>query len=299
VGAERLSQLRRWLLRRYGTAVAVMAFDEKWQADTFARKTAICASASKLLTEKAGFPAEDIVFDPNIFAIATGIEEHANYAVDFIEATAWIKQHLPHAIVSGGVSNVSFSFRGNNPVREAIDAVFLYHAIQAGMDMGIVSAGALALYKELPVELSEAVEAVVLNRDSDRPGEATDRLRERVRKELWGYVPAESLSDDALIHEQYQDIRPAPGYPACPDHTENGLIWGMTLIEEGISIELTESYAMNPAASVSGIYFSHPEARYFTVGKIAKDQVEGYARRKGMTVEEAEQWLAPNLGYDA
>ncbi len=155
------------LCRRYGAAIIVMAFDEEGQADTYARKTEICQRAYSILTEQVGFPAEDIIFDPNIFAVATGIEEHNNYGVDFIEATRWIKQHLPHAMVSGGVSNVSFSFRGNNPVREAIHAVFLYHAIQAGMDMGIVNAGQLAVYDELSQELREAVEDVVLNRRSD------------------------------------------------------------------------------------------------------------------------------------
>jgi 5-methyltetrahydrofolate--homocysteine methyltransferase len=162
------------LCRRYGAAIIVMAFDEAGQADTFARKTEICQRAYSILTEQVGFPAEDIIFDPNIFAVATGIEEHNNYGVDFIEATRWIKQHLPHAMVSGGVSNVSFSFRGNNPVREAIHAVFLYHAIQAGMDMGIVNAGQLAVYDELPSELRERVEDVVLN----RRGDATERLLE-------------------------------------------------------------------------------------------------------------------------
>jgi len=162
------------LCRRYGAAIIVMAFDEAGQADTFARKTEICQRAFSILTEQVGFPAEDIIFDPNIFAVATGIEEHNNYGVDFIEATRWIKQHLPHAMVSGGVSNVSFSFRGNNPVREAIHAVFLYHAIQAGMDMGIVNAGQLAVYDELPNELRERVEDVVLN----RRGDATERLLE-------------------------------------------------------------------------------------------------------------------------
>ncbi|MEW8118006.1 MAG: methionine synthase [Candidatus Thiodiazotropha sp.] len=153
------------LCRRYGAAVIVMAFDETGQADTQARKIEICARAYHLLTERVGFSAEDIIFDPNIFAIATGIEEHNNYGVDFIEAIREIKQRLPHALVSGGVSNVSFSFRGNNPVREAIHAVFLYHAIKAGMDMGIVNAGQLAVYDELPAQLREAVEAVVLNTD--------------------------------------------------------------------------------------------------------------------------------------
>ncbi|MGD8742522.1 MAG: methionine synthase, partial [Granulosicoccaceae bacterium] len=162
------------LCRRYGAAVIVMAFDEAGQADTYERKVEICTRAYKVLTEQVGFPAEDIIFDPNIFAVATGIEEHNNYGVDFIEATRTIKQNLPHALVSGGVSNVSFSFRGNNPVREAIHSVFLYHAIQAGMDMGIVNAGQLAVYDDLPEELRERVEDVVLNRRED----ATERLLE-------------------------------------------------------------------------------------------------------------------------
>lgn len=155
------------LVRRYGAAVIVMAFDEVGQADTRARKTEICTRAYHLLVNEAGFPPEDIIFDPNIFAIATGIEEHNNYAVDFIEAVQDIKSTLPHALVSGGVSNVSFSFRGNEPVREAIHAVFLYHAIQAGMDMGIVNAGQLAIYEDIPAELKQAVEDVVLNRHED------------------------------------------------------------------------------------------------------------------------------------
>jgi len=160
------------LVRRYGAAAVVMAFDEKGQADTFERKVGIAQRAYDLLTQKVGFPPEDIVFDPNIFAIATGIEEHNNYAVDFINATRWIRQHLPHAKVSGGVSNVSFSFRGNDPVREAIHTVFLYHAIRAGMTMGIVNAGQLGVYDEIPPELRERVEDVVLNRRPD----STERL---------------------------------------------------------------------------------------------------------------------------
>ena len=155
------------LVQRYGAAVIVMAFDEVGQADTKERKVEICTRAYNILTKQLGFPPEDIIFDPNIFAIATGIDEHNNYAVDFIEATREIKRTLPHAKVSGGVSNVSFSFRGNNPVREAIHSVFLYHAIQAGMDMGIVNAGQLAIYEDLPKELREKVEAVVLNTSDD------------------------------------------------------------------------------------------------------------------------------------
>ena len=162
------------LCRRYGAAAVVMAFDEQGQADTQARKIEICARSYKLLTEQVGFPAEDIIFDPNIFAVATGIEEHNNYAVDFIEATRIIKQNLPYAKISGGVSNVSFSFRGNEPVREAIHTAFLYHAIQAGMDMGIVNAGQLGVYEEIPKDLLERVEDVLLNHRPD----ATERLVE-------------------------------------------------------------------------------------------------------------------------
>ena len=160
------------LLRRYGAAVVVMAFDEKGQADTKVRKVEICQRAYKLLTEQIGFPPQDIIFDPNIFAVATGIEEHNNYAVDFIEATRDIKRLCPHAKVSGGVSNVSFSFRGNDAVREAIHSVFLYHAIGAGMDMGIVNAGQLTVYDDIPPLLKERVEDVILNRRDD----ATERL---------------------------------------------------------------------------------------------------------------------------
>jgi 5-methyltetrahydrofolate--homocysteine methyltransferase len=168
------------LVRRYGAAAVVMAFDEQGQADTFQRKTEICARAYRILTEDVGFPAEDVIFDPNIFAIATGIEEHDNYAVDFIEATRWIKQHLPGAKVSGGVSNVSFSFRGNDPVREAIHTVFLYHAIRAGMDMGIVNAGMIGVYDDLDPELRERVEDVVLNRRKDA-GERLVEIAERAK----------------------------------------------------------------------------------------------------------------------
>lgn len=166
------------LLRRYGAAVIIMAFDEEGQADTRERKVEICTRAYRLLVDQVGFPAEDIIFDPNIFAVATGIEEHNNYAVDFIEAVRDIKRTLPHALISGGVSNVSFSFRGNEPVREAIHAVFLYHAIRAGMDMGIVNAGQLGIYEDIPAELKEAVEDVVLNRRDD----GTDRLLEIAEK---------------------------------------------------------------------------------------------------------------------
>jgi 5-methyltetrahydrofolate--homocysteine methyltransferase len=168
------------LCMRYGAAIIVMAFDEEGQADTFERKVEICERAYRLLVDEIGFPAEDIIFDPNIFAIATGIEEHNNYGMDFIQATEWIHNNLPHAMISGGVSNVSFSFRGNNPVREAIHSVFLYHAIKAGMSMGIVNAGQLAVYDDLPTELREAVEDVVLNRRDDGTEQLLD-LAEKYR----------------------------------------------------------------------------------------------------------------------
>jgi 5-methyltetrahydrofolate--homocysteine methyltransferase len=172
-GEEKFVKQAREILK-YGAAAVVMAFDEKGQADTFERKVSICTRAYHILTEKVGFPPEDIVFDPNIFAVGTGLAEHNNYGVDFIEATRVIKKTLPHAKVSGGVSNLSFSFRGNNPVREAIHSVFLYHAVKAGMTMGIVNAGQLAVYDDIPEELLGPVEDLVLN----RRGDATDRLLE-------------------------------------------------------------------------------------------------------------------------
>jgi 5-methyltetrahydrofolate--homocysteine methyltransferase len=195
------------LVRRYGAAVVVMAFDEQGQADTFERKTKICARAYKILTEEVGFPPEDIIFDPNIFAVATGIEEHANYGVTFIEAVRWIRKNLPYAHISGGVSNLSFSFRGNEAVREAMHAVFLYHAISAGMDMGIVNAGQLAVYDELNPELREACEDVVLNRRAD----ATERLlafaerykgggvEKREADLAWREWPVEKRLEHALV----------------------------------------------------------------------------------------------------
>ena len=195
------------LVRQYGAAVIVMAFDEHGQADTRERKVSICTRAYRVLTERIGFPPEDIIFDPNVFAIGTGIEEHANYAVDFIEATREIKATLPHARISGGVSNVSFAFRGNNPVREAIHAVFLYHAVKAGMDMGIVNAGALTLYSDIPPALLERVEDLVLNRRPD----ATERLLEvaadvkgtaAVANDLlaWRELPVRERLAYALVH---------------------------------------------------------------------------------------------------
>ena len=240
------------LIKRYGAAAVVMAFDEKGQADTFARKTEICQRAYRVLVDEVGFAPEDIIFDPNIFAVATGIEEHANYAVDFIEAVRWIKANLPGAKVSGGVSNVSFSFRGNDPVREAIHTVFLYHAIQAGMDMGIVNAGMVGVYDDLEPELRERVEDVVLNRRPD----AAERLLEIAeaakgaakddsKKLEWRGTPehpktvGERLSH-ALVHgitdfivpdteEAYQDIVVAKG--GRPLHVIEGpLMDGMNIV---------------------------------------------------------------------
>ena len=239
------------LVRRYGAAAVVMAFDEKGQADTFQRKIEICERAYRVLVDEVGFPPEDIIFDPNIFAIATGIEEHDNYAVDFIEATRWIKQNLPGAKVSGGVSNVSFSFRGNEPVREAIHTVFLYHAIQAGMDMGIVNAGMVGVYDDLEPELRERVEDVVLNRRKDageRLIEIADRAKSAGKDEsarlAWRGTPeqpapVEQRLSHALVHgitdfieadteEAWQAIRARGGRPL---HVIEGpLMAGMNIV---------------------------------------------------------------------
>jgi 5-methyltetrahydrofolate--homocysteine methyltransferase len=194
------------LIGRYGAAVIVMAFDEQGQADTLQRKIDICSLVYKLLTERANFPANDIIFDPNILTVATGLDEHRNYAVDFLEATRWIKSNLPGARVSGGVSNISFSFRGNNTVREAMHAAFLYHAIRAGLDMGIVNAGQLAVYEEIEPDLRERVEDVLLNRRDD----ATERLvdfaenvkakgKSPVKDEAWRAEPVEERLKHALV----------------------------------------------------------------------------------------------------
>ncbi|WP_454918577.1 methionine synthase [Xanthobacter sediminis] len=231
------------LVRRYGAAVVVMAFDEEGQADTYERKTSICKRAYDILTGM-GFPPEDIIFDPNVFAVATGIEEHAGYGVAFIEATAWIRTHLPHAHVSGGVSNLSFSFRGNEPVREAMHAVFLYHAIQAGMDMGIVNAGQLAVYDEIEPGLREACEDVVLNRRAD----ATERLlalaegfkgaagKEKREADLaWRSWPVEKRLEHALVNGITDfveaDTEEARASVARPLHVIEGpLMAGMNVV---------------------------------------------------------------------
>src|SRR3984957_4187546 len=204
-GEEKFKKQAR-LVHRYGAAVVVMAFDEQGQADNLARRKEICVRAYRILTEEVGFPPEDIVFDPNILTVATGMEEHNNYAVDFIAAVRWIKETLPFARVSGGISNISFSFRGNNAVREAMHAAFLYHAINAGLDMGIVNAGQLAVYEEIPKDLLELVEDVLLNRRRD----ATERLvdyaekvkssaKVQVKDEAWRAAPGEEQLSHALV----------------------------------------------------------------------------------------------------
>ncbi len=234
------------LIKRYGAATVVMAFDEQGQADTYARKIEICERAYRILVDEVGFPPEDIIFDPNIFAIATGIAEHDNYAVDFIEATRWIKQHLPGAKVSGGVSNVSFSFRGNDPVREAIHTVFLYHAIQAGMDMGIVNAGMIGVYDELDPELRERVEDVVLNRRPDA-GERLVEIAESAKgaakddskKNEWRGLPIRERLTHALVRginehidedteEMWQLIKAEGGRPLAV--IEGPLMDGMNVV---------------------------------------------------------------------
>ena len=228
---------------RYGAAAVVMAFDEDGQADTCARKVEICTRAYKVLTEQVGFPPEDIIFDPNIFAIATGIEEHDNYAVDFIEATRIIRDTLPGCHVSGGVSNVSFSFRGNEPVRQAIHSVFLYHAIKAGMDMGIVNAGGMPIYDDLDPELRERVEDVVLNRRKDgteRLLEIAERYRGKkgevqVENLAWREKPVQERLSHALVHgiDQYveTDTEEARQLSTRPlDVIEGPLMDGMNVV---------------------------------------------------------------------
>ncbi|MBZ9556666.1 MULTISPECIES: methionine synthase [unclassified Modicisalibacter] len=262
--------------RRFGAAIVVMAFDESGQADSLARKTEICARAYRLLVDEIGFPAEDIIFDPNIFAIATGIEEHDNYAVDFIEATRWITGHLPHAMVSGGVSNVSFSFRGNNTVREAIHSVFLYHAIQAGLTMGIVNAGQLAVYDDLPGELREAVEDVVLNRRAD----ATERLLEL----------AERYKDDGSGATRKEDLE-WRGWEV-EKRIEHALVKGITsYIEE--DTELARQRAERPIEVIEGPLMDgmNVVGDLFGAGKMFLPQVVKSAR----VMKQAVAYLIPYI----
>ncbi|HIP67593.1 MAG TPA: methionine synthase [Chromatiales bacterium] len=264
------------LCRRYGAAIIVMAFDEEGQADTQQRKVEICARAYKILTEEIGFPAEDIIFDPNIFAVATGIEEHNNYAVDFIEATREIKRTLPYAKVSGGVSNVSFSFRGNNPVREAIHSVFLYHAIQAGMDMGIVNAAQLAVYDDLPDELRNVVEDVVLNRDP----EAGEKLVE---------IAPNYLGDGSTaVKEENLEWREWP----VEKRLEHSLVKGIT---EYIDADTEEAFAKlkRPIKVIEGPLMDgmNVVGDLFGAGKMFLPQVVKSAR----VMKKSVAWLQPHL----
>ncbi|GHC20098.1 methionine synthase [Kushneria pakistanensis] len=262
--------------RRFGAAIVVMAFDEQGQADTQARKIEICERAYRILVDEIDFPAEDIIFDPNIFAIATGIEEHNNYAVDFIEATRWIKQHLPHAMISGGVSNVSFSFRGNNTVREAIHSVFLYHAIRAGLSMGIVNAGQLAVYDDLPEELRNAVEDVVLNRRSD----ATERLLDI----------AERYKDDGGGVQKKEDLEWRSW--EVEKRIEHALVKGITVyIEE--DTELARQRAARPIEVIEGPLMDgmNVVGDLFGAGKMFLPQVVKSAR----VMKQAVAYLIPHI----
>src|SRR5207245_10278122 len=230
------------LIKRYGAAGVVMAFDEVGQADTVERKVEICARAYRILTEEIGFPPQDIIFDPNVLTVATGIEEHANYAINFIEATRKIKATLPRCKISGGISNISFSFRGNNAVREAMHSAFLYHAIRAGLDLGIVNAGQLAVYEEIPKDLLELVEDVLLNRRPD----ATERLvafaetvkqkdKAAVQEDAWRQGPVEERLSHALVKGIVEyieaDVEEARRkYPKPLEVIEGPLMAGMNIV---------------------------------------------------------------------
>ncbi|WOJ95863.1 methionine synthase [Congregibacter brevis] len=291
---EFLEQARR--CQRYGAAVVVMAFDEDGQADSIARRKEICQRSWDLLRERLDFNPDDIIFDPNIFAVATGIEAHNNYAVDFIEATRWIKENLPGAKVSGGVSNVSFSFRGNNPVREAIHSVFLYHAIQAGMDMGIVNAGQLAVYDELPAELRDAVEDVVLNRRDD----STERLLDiagkyhadgpatvRVEDLAWRDEPVSKRLEYALvkglngfIEEDAEEARQQASRPI--EVIEGPLMDGMNVVGDlfgqgkmFLPQVVKSARVMKQAVAYLQPYIEDEKAEGSTNGKILMATVKG------------------------
>jgi 5-methyltetrahydrofolate--homocysteine methyltransferase len=279
------------LLKRYGAAAVVMAFDEQGQADTYERKIGICERAYRVLVDEIGFPPEDIIFDPNIFAIATGIEEHNNYAVDFINATRWIKANLPGAKVSGGVSNVSFSFRGNDPVREAIHTVFLYHAIQAGMDMGIVNAGMVGVYDDLEPVLRERVEDVVLNRRPDA-GErlievaetAQSGAKDDSKRNEWRALPVRARLSHALVHGMNEFIT---------EDTEE--VWQAIKLEGGRPLHVIEGPLMDGMNVVGDL---------FGQGKMFLPQVVKSARVMKQAVAhllpyiEAEKLLMEAAGAD-
>ena len=269
------------LCRQYGAAIIVMAFDETGQADTAARKREICKRSYDVLVNDVGFPAEDIIFDPNVFAVATGIEEHNNYAVDFIEATGWIKQNLPHAMISGGVSNVSFSFRGNEPVREAIHSVFLYHTIQQGMTMGIVNAGQMAIYDDIPAELKAAVEDVVLNRNQGESGQdATEKLLE-VAEQYRGQAGAQKAVENLEWRDQSVEKR-----------LEYALVKGITaFIDE--DTEEARLKAKRPLDVIEGPLMDgmNVVGDLFGSGKMFLPQVVKSAR----VMKQAVAWLNPYI----
>ena len=269
------------LCRQYGAAIIVMAFDETGQADTAARKREICKRSYDVLVNDVGFPAEDIIFDPNVFAVATGIEEHNNYGVDFIEATGWIKQNLPHAMISGGVSNVSFSFRGNEPVREAIHSVFLYYAIKQGMTMGIVNAGQMAIYDDIPKELKDAVEDVVLNQNQGESGQiATDKLLE-VAEKFRGHTGAQREAENLEWRNETVEKR-----------LEYALVKGITtFIDE--DTEEARLKAKRPLDVIEGALMDgmNVVGDLFGSGKMFLPQVVKSAR----VMKQAVAWLNPYI----
>lgn len=260
------------LIRRYGAAVIVMAFDEQGQADNYERRVEICSRAYRILTEQVGFPPQDIIFDPNILTVGTGMEEHANYAVDFINATRWIKQNLPHAKVSGGVSNISFSFRGNNAVREAMHSAFLYHAIKAGLDMGIVNAGQLAVYDEIPKDLLELVEDVLLNRRAD----ATERL----------IAFAESVKQRGKVEVVADEWRSG----SVEERLKHALVKGITDFVEADAEEARQKYG-RPLTVIEGPLMDgmNVVGDLFGAGKMFLPQVVKSAR----VMKKAVAWLEP------
>ena len=273
------------LVRRYGAAVIVMAFDEHGQADTYARKIEICQRAYRILTEEVGLPAEDIIFDPNILTVATGIEEHNDYARAFIEATRWIKANLPYARVSGGISNISFSFRGNNPIREAMHSAFLYHAIQAGLDMGIVNAGQLGVYEEIPKELLELVEDVLFNRRSD----ATERLVDYAEKIKQSKIAGSPTGQKSETEES------AWRRAAVEERLKHALIKGIVDYVDGDTEEALLRYG-KPLSVIEGPLMDGMKVvgDLFGAGKMFLPQVVKSAR----VMKRSVAWLMPFMEKD-
>ncbi len=266
------------LIRQYGAAVVVMAFDEKGQADTYARRIEVCERCYRILTKTVGFPPQDIIFDPNVLTVATGMEEHNNYAVDFIEATRWIKQNLPRAKISGGISNVSFSFRGNNPVREAMHSVFLFHAIRAGLDMGIVNAGMLGVYEDIPKDLLERVEDVLLNRRSD----ATERLV-RFAESYKGEQKADSAAEQAWRSLPVEERLSYALVKGIADHVDQDT--SEALAKYGTGLAVIEGPLMKGMNVVGDLFGS---------GKMFLPQVVKSAR----VMKKSVAWLLPYMEAD-